>query len=55
MPLQKVTLEISTARIPEEDRADLAQELLRALNSLVGAYLRDRDGMHGEVVRWEEK
>ena len=55
MPTQTITLEISTEPIPEEQRADLAQELLRALNGLVGAYLPDRDGMHGEVVKWEAK
>lgn len=55
MPTQKITLEIETREIPEDERADLAQELLRAANAVLAPFLASRDSLAGDVSRWEQK
>lgn len=55
MALQKITLEIPTEPIAEEERSDLAVELVRAANAVLAAKIPNRDALQGSVSRWDEK
>lgn len=55
MPLQKITVEIETKPIPEEERGDLGAEISRAVQGVLLHTLASRDSLIAEVSRWEEK
>lgn len=55
MPTQKITLEIETEAIAEEERAELSAELVRAANVVLSAKIANRDSLVGRVARWDEK
>lgn len=55
MPLQKITVEISTEPIPEDERPDFAYEIARAVQVVLLDRLASRDALVAEVVRWEER
>lgn len=52
---QVITLEIATDAIAEEERPDLALELVRAANAVLAAKIPNRDSLQGRVSRWAEK
>jgi len=53
--LQIITLEIPTEAIDEEERSDLAAEVLRAANAVLAAKIVNRDALVGRVSKWVSK
>jgi hypothetical protein len=55
MPLQKLTVEIETQPISEDERPELASEIARAVQALLLPYLDSADALVARLTRWEEK
>lgn len=55
VPTQVITLTIPTDAIAEDERPELALELIRAANAVLAAKIPNRDSLQGIVSKWVEK
>ena len=55
MPQQKITIEIETEPIAEDERPDFAYEIARAVQVVLLDRLASRDALLAQVTSWEEK
>ncbi len=55
MPIQKITVEIATQEVPEDERPELAVEIARAAQGVLLLYLTSRDSLLASVTQWAQK
>jgi len=55
MPVQKITVEIPTLEITEDERNEAAVEIARAVQGVLLAYLESRDALQAVVTQWVEQ